>query len=144
MNVDRHAPLVARMEIVIQAPLEVVWNLLTDLQAWPEWQGNIASVIMEGDLAPGTIFRWKASGIKIVSTLQEVEPMRRISWTGTSPGMRAIHIWDFESYDGGLRVVTEESLSGWFASLLKLFDHRFLEKSLEESLQTLKRAAEKL
>jgi uncharacterized membrane protein len=144
MNVDRNAPLVARGEIVIDAPLEVVWNLQTDFQAWPEWQANISWVTMDGNLAPGTIFRWKASGIKIVSTLQEVEPMRRISWTGVSPGMQAIHIWNFEPGDGGVRVVTEESLSGWFARLLKLFDRQFLEKSLSESLQTLKRTAENL
>ena len=144
MNVDHNAPLVTRREIVIDAPLEVVWKLQTDFRAWPDWQGNIASVNMEGDLAPGTVFYWKANGIKIVSTLQEVEPMRRISWTGTSPGMRAIHIWNFEPSDGGVRVVTEESLSGWFASLLKLFDRHFLEKSLEESLGTLKRSAVKL
>ena len=144
MNVDRNAPLVARREIVIDAPLEVVWKLQTDFQAWPEWQGNVVAVVMEGDLVPGTVFRWKANGVKIVSTLQEVEPMRRISWTGTSPGMRAIHIWNFKPSNGGVRVVTEESLSGWFARLLKLFDRRFLEKSLEGSLGTLKRAAENL
>ena len=79
MNVDRNAPLVARREIVIDAPLEVVWKLQTDFQAWPEWQGNVVAVVMEGDLVPGTVFRWKANGVKIVSTLQEVEPMRRIS-----------------------------------------------------------------
>jgi uncharacterized membrane protein len=144
MNVDRNAPLVARGEIVIDAPLEVVWNLQTDFQAWPEWQPNITTVSMEGDLALGTIFRWKASGIKIVSTLQEVEPMQRLSWTGVSPGMQAIHIWTFERVDEGVRVFTEESLSGWFARLLKLFDRQFLEKSLSESLQTLKRTAENL
>jgi uncharacterized membrane protein len=143
MNIDRNAPLAAGKEIIIAAPLEVVWNLLTDFQAWPEWQQKIASVNLDGDLAPGTTFSWKVSGIKIVSTLQEVEPMRRISWTGVSAGMRAVHIWKFEQAEEGVRVATEESLSGWLASLLRLFDRRFLEKSLSESLQALKRAAEK-
>ena len=46
MNVDHNAPLVTRREIVIDAPLEVVWKLQTDFRAWPDWQGN--SLLLEG------------------------------------------------------------------------------------------------
>jgi len=138
MNIDRNAPMSARKEIFIEAPPEKVWALHTDINGWPRWQPDISSATLEGNLAAGTVFRWKAKGLGITSTLQEVEPNLRISWTGNSLGMRAVHVWTFEPQDNGTRVVTEESLSGWFPRIVKLFMPTFLEKSLEQSLQVLK------
>lgn len=143
MNIDQKAPLAARSEIVIAAPLEKVWALQTDINRWPEWQPEISSAHLEGDLAAGTVFRWKAMGMGIVSTLQEVQPRQRISWTGKSLGMSAIHCWTFEAQGDSTRVITEESLSGWFPRLLKLLTPAFLDKSLAKSLHTLKAQAEK-
>lgn len=142
MKINQHAPLAARKEILIAAPVEKVWRIQSAIERWPEWQPDVSSVRLEGALTPGTVFRWKAKGLTITSTLQEVEPPRRISWTGVAPGMQAIHIWLFEPQDNFTRVVTEESLSGWLTHLLKLFDRAFLEKSLEASLQTLKARVE--
>ena len=138
MNIDRNAPMSAHKEIFIEAPPEKVWALHTDINGWPRWQPDVSSAKLEGNLAAGTVFRWKAKGLGITSTLQEVEPNRRISWTGSSLGMQAVHVWTFEPQDNGTRVVTEESLSGWFPRVLKLFMPAFLEKSLEQSLQVLK------
>jgi hypothetical protein len=70
------------------------------------------------------------------------ERNRQIGWMGISLGMSAIHNWMFEVQDDGTCVVTEESLSGWLARLMKLFDPQFLEKSLEASLKILKAKAE--
>ena len=54
MNTDESAPLKAHKEIVINN--------------WPQWQPGVTEAKLEGTLQPGTIFRWKASGITIVST----------------------------------------------------------------------------
>ena len=133
----------ARREILIAAPLEKVWAVQTDIDRWPEWQADVSSAKLEGNLEVGTIFRWKAKGLSITSTIQELEPGRRIAWTGSSIGMKAVHIWIFEPRDTGTRVITEESLSGWFPRILKIFDPTFLEKSLTGSLQVLKSQTER-
>lgn len=143
MNIDTNAPLYGCQEIFIAAPLEKVWKLQTDINRWHEWQPDVASVKLEGPVTPGTIFRWKGGGIGITSTLQQVEPMRRIGWTGVSLGMKAVHTWTFQPAANGTRVITEESITGWMARLLKLFDPKFMEKSLQKSLDTLKTKAEK-
>lgn len=143
MNIDNSAPLKARKEIVIAAPLETVWALLTDIERWPQWQPDVSSARLEGALAVGTVFRWKAKGLGIVSTVQALEQGRCIGWTGNSVGMRAVHIWTLEPQGDGVRVATEESLSGWLAQTMKIFDPNFLEKSLEGSLQVLKARAER-
>ena len=137
-TVDTKAPLWAHKEIFIEAPLEKVWNLQTNIEDWPQWQPDITSAKLEGGLATGSIFRWKAKGLNIVSTLHTVEPQHQIGWTGDSLGMFAIHNWTFEAQNDGIRVITEESLSGWLVRLLKFVNPKFLEKSLEASLQILK------
>ena len=142
MKVDAHAPLTGRDEITIQAPPETVWSVLTDIAGWPQWQSGVSSAALDGELAVGTTFRWKANGLGITSTIQDLRPGRRIGWTGDSLGMRAIHLFALEPQDGVTRVTTEESLSGWLARILKFFDANYLDKSLASSLQALKTRAE--
>ena len=140
--IDTHAPLKARQDIVIDAPLDKVWGLQTDIGRWSMWQADISAAALEGPLQAGSVFRWKAKGLKIVSTLHTVEPQRQIGWTGNSLGMFAIHNWTFVALDQHTKVISEESLSGWMARLLKLTDANFLAKSLAATLQTLKMAVE--
>ena len=141
-SIDTKAPLFARKELFINAPVEKVWNIQTDIEGWPEWQSDITSANLHGELAAGTTFNWKASGLGIVSTLHTVNPKNEIGWTGASLGMFAVHNWTFQRQDNGTLVITEESLSGWLAGLFKLFDKNFLGKSLEASLQKLKTRVE--
>ena len=138
MKIDNNAPLKARKEILIYAPLEEVWAELIEIDLWSEWQPDVTSSKLEGNLATGAMFYWKAKGLNITSTIQILEPLQSIGWTGKSLGMQAIHIWKFEKHEEGSYVKTEESLSGWFPRILKLFDPNFLEKSLRGSLEVLK------
>ena len=78
----------------------------------------------------------------MTSTLQEVESNRRITWTGVTMGMKAIHIWMLEPQSNGTLAITEESRPRRLSRLLKTFDPTFLEKSLEVSLQVLKTRVE--
>ena len=142
MDIDKTAPVFARKEIIIHAPVEKVWQIQTDIENWNKWQPVITSAKLEGALAAGTIFRWKAKGLNIVSTLHTVIPLQQIGWTGISLGMFAIHNWMFEARGEATLVTTEESLSGWLTRLMALLDPRFLEKSLEASLNILKVKAE--
>lgn len=142
MNINQDAPLYAREEVFINAPVVLVWKLQADIERWPQWQPDVASATLEGPLQKGTVFRWKAAGLNIVSTLQVVDEPRSIGWTGVSLGMRAAHQWHFEPRGEGTLAWTEESISGWLARLLKLFDRRFMQKSLAKSLNTLKAQAE--
>ena len=144
MNIAQNAPLVARKEIFVAAPPEKVWAAETDIERWPQWQPDVSSAKLEGNLAVGSVFRWKGGGLNITSTLVEVQPPRRIGWTGKALGLDAVHIWTFEPQDGGTRVVSEESWSGWLARILKIFSPSILEKSMEKSLQVLKAHVEGL
>src|SRR5262245_57471215 len=42
-GIDTSAPVLARHGIDIDAPLDVVWDLHTDVNRWPEWQTDITA-----------------------------------------------------------------------------------------------------
>jgi uncharacterized protein YndB with AHSA1/START domain len=142
MNTDSNAPLYGKKSIVIDASPEKVWNLQSDINNWSKWQPDVPSATLQGKLEPGTTFRWKGGGLNITSKLHTVDKPTRIGWTGDSIGMHAVHNWTLEPVEGGTRVTTEESITGWLARVLKLFDPNFMSKSLEKSLQTLKTQTE--
>jgi hypothetical protein len=78
----------------------------------------------------------------ITSTIEIVEPNERLGWTGTAIGTQARHIWTLKSHQNGTLLTTEESMEGWLARILKVVMPRFLDKSLDTWLQSLKKQAE--
>ncbi len=142
MHIDQSAPLVAYGDTLINASLDRVWRLETNINYWSEWQPDVVEAKLEGKLAVGAVFRWRTSGVDITSRIDELDKQRRISWTGDALGMHAIHNWEFEQRDDGIKVRTEELISGWLAQIIGFFLPHYLEELLEKSLQTLKDAAE--
>jgi uncharacterized membrane protein len=111
-TIDTNAPVVVRHEIVIDAPVDVVWDLHLDVAGWPNWQHDITDVIATGSLTMGASFTWTSFDFPVTSTVYALEPGRRILWGGTSGGITAIHDWTFEQTPQGATVTTEESLAG--------------------------------
>jgi uncharacterized protein YndB with AHSA1/START domain len=103
------APVLGQSEIEIAAPPELVWEVLTTIERWPDWNPAVKKVSMRGGLTEGTIFRWKAGPGTISSTIQRVEPPRLIAWTGQTFGIKANHVYTLEPRDGKTFVKTEES-----------------------------------
>src|SRR4051794_36725408 len=93
VEVDTSAPVLVSTAIDVHAPAEVVWRVLADLEQWPAWNRAVASVSIEGHIAPGSDFSWKAGPGTIRSTLLEVERPRFIAWSGNTLGLRAIHVF---------------------------------------------------
>ncbi|MEJ2574697.1 MAG: SRPBCC family protein [Gammaproteobacteria bacterium] len=144
MDINPKAPAIASTEAFIQASLDVVWSVQTNLTEWSRWNPDVEYVDMEGALAPGTEFRWKAGGAAITSKLQEVEPKRRIVWTGKILGIRAVHVWMFEERADGILVRTEESFDGLLARLFAKSMRRTLALSLAKGLDALKLECERI
>ena len=104
MDIDENAPVITRDGILIDAPLGTVWDLHTDISSWSEWLPDIDSSTVEGPLAVGTVFRWQTFGLNIESTIREVDPPRRIVWSGPAQGIVAIHVWTITATENEVRV----------------------------------------
>ncbi|MCY1170409.1 uncharacterized protein YndB with AHSA1/START domain [Sphingomonas sp. BE270] len=142
MEIDPQAPAIAEGKIAINAPLETVWRIQTDIDRWSEWNSKVQRARLEGPLTVGSVFRWKSGGASIVSTIEEIEPTRRIAWTGRAMGARAAHIWTFEHRGDEVVVQTRESFDGWWPRLLPGLTRRMLDTMLPAWLQSLKLRAE--
>jgi hypothetical protein len=52
-EIDAEAPVLAHHEVEIQATLDEVWRLHTDVNAWTTWQSDIATASIEGAFEAG-------------------------------------------------------------------------------------------
>ena len=142
MDIDENAPVITRDGILIDAPLGTVWGLHTDITSWSEWLPDIDSSTIEGPLEVGTIFRWQTFGLSIESTIREIDPPRRIVWSGPAQGIVAIHVWTMTPTENGVRVHTEESWNGDPVRAQPEEMQQALDGSLRAWLQNLKHKAE--
>jgi hypothetical protein len=142
-GINEQAPVVGASEIEIAAAPEAVWDVLTAFERWPSWNRDVKSISVEGPVAEGLVFRWKAGPGTITSTVRLVEPPRRLAWTGKTLGIKAIHFWHLEPREGKAFVRTEESYEGVVARLLRGSLQKTLDAALADGLRSLKAEVER-
>lgn len=140
---DRKAPVQASARTRIAAPPELVWSVLADIAAWPQWNRDVARAQLRGALAAGTRFDWKAGGLPIRSVLLAVERPGTLAWSGTTLGIKAVHVSRFVGEGEGTEAVTEESFDGLLPRLFRGPMNRTLEKSISSGLEALKEECER-
>ncbi len=143
MDVNLSAPVLAREEIRIDADVQTVWDVLSDIEHWPAWNEAVRSLTLHGSVAPGTSFAWKAGPGTIKSRIAEVDPPHRIVWTGVTLGIKAVDAFSFEASEGGTLVRQAESWEGLLARLFRSRMERTLRASLRDGLRSLKAEAER-
>lgn len=141
-TVDRSAPVLAHHEIDISAPLDTVWRLHTDIDAWPSWHTDITAAEFGGVLEPGASFTWTSFGFTVTSTLYVVTDHSRLLWSGTGEGITGVHEWIFSPTADGVHVITNESFAGAPVQADPAGMRTLLDSSLRSWLTHLKSAAE--
>ncbi|MFJ3407084.1 SRPBCC family protein [Promicromonospora sp. NPDC090134] len=163
-GIDDSAAITRSTDILIDAPLDHVWDVQTDVESWDEWQDAVLTVerLDSGDLASDSRFRWTtpvpesdfapADTLSITSSVQELEPGVCVLWEGPAVGEsitidRGVHLWTFTETDEGTLVHTEESWDAEILDALEGPDHEtvagMLGGGLDIWLQALKNEAEK-
>lgn len=137
------APVITRKSIVINAPVEKVWKIFSDVNNWDAWQKEIVTPKIDGEFKPGTSFYWKSNGLNITSTLQTVKTNKMVGWSGPAFGAFAIHTWYFNEQNNQTTITVEESMEGWLVSLLKGNFQSSLDTSIDYWLTALKAESEK-
>ncbi len=140
IEVDSSAKCFSKEEIIIDSPIENVFNILSDINNWPTWQSSVTKAQIYGSMEPGVKFKWKAGGLKINSKLHTVNPNHEIGWTGRIWWIKAVHNWTLTNYNHGTKVIVKESLKGLGSSMLQ----KSLIEGMRENLLDLKNKAESL
>ena len=73
-------------QIEIAAPPERIWELLTNVAKWPDWNTTVTKV--DGVASPGgkvTVFAKASPGRAFPLRVAEFDPPKRMVWTGGMP-----------------------------------------------------------
>jgi uncharacterized protein YndB with AHSA1/START domain len=113
------------VSIDIAAPVEKVWQTLTDLDRWSRWNSVLRHVSTSGSshLVEGTRFRCSARVFPVPTffdaTVVEVDRYRKIVWLSDWLGIRARHaIICRPQGDGTVRVTSRERFRGLTTAIL--------------------------
>jgi uncharacterized membrane protein len=125
--------------IDIAAPVERVWQVMSDVERWPDWTASITTVhrLDTGPLVVGSRAKVKQPKLPgVVWTVTELTPDRGFVWTAKSPGVRNRGIHRVEPVgDGESRVtlgVEEDGPLGRLAGrLLRRLTKRYVDMEAE-------------
>mgnify|MGYP001021249741 CR=1 FL=1 len=143
MELEKNAPVKYESSIEIDAPIEKVWDVMTNVTLWPNWNNDIKHAELIGGLKEGSIIKWQSGPGQITSKLLKVRTNTEIVWQGRMMGIYAIHMWKLEKIGNQTKVTTSESWSGFLPTLLKAMSRNMLQKAINSGLYQLKTECEK-
>lgn len=137
-EINRDAPVAIKKEITVNAPIEKVWSVLTDIDNWSKWQSSVTASKLNGELKKGSFFNWKAGGLAFQSRIHTCIADTLFGWTGTTFGAQAIHNWHLTSINNTTSIIVEESLQGIIVSLFSSSFQKSLSTGMTKNLEELK------
>ena len=113
-------------QIIINAPSERVWHVLTDTERYPEWNPFLQS--LSGTLAVGeklrvTIQPPGASAMTFTPVVKVMQPQQELKWLGSGPIKGLFdgeHSFVLEAQaDGSTRFIHSEKFTGILIGFMK-------------------------
>lgn len=131
----------------VEAPLETVWGILTDVERMPAWTKSMKSVdVVEGDVfAVGTRVVIRQPRMAAMTwTVDEVTPMRHFRWSAVNAGVVTHGDRWLEPRANGRHVEMRLRIHhvGKLARLVGALTMRRTARYVDLAIQGLKRASE--
>jgi len=136
-----------RREILVRAPLETVFERITDHEAMSAWPGvGTCRLLREGETPNGlgAVREIKVSGLTLLEEVVRFEPPRRYDYT-IIRGLPADHLGTVSLFPEGesVRVVWEVRIASRVPLLARLVAHQ-LRNGLGHALEYFKRETERV
>lgn len=132
-------------EIEISASPEKVWGILTDFQAYEQWNPFIVKAAGKAEQGSTIEIHIKTPAgkkRKYRPTITKVEPGRELRWMGKSWVLNGEHIFTIEQLQGRVRLVHREAFDGLLTSFFGKSLDTDIKQGLEEMNRALKERAE--
>jgi uncharacterized membrane protein len=135
-----------RNAVEIDATPDQVWQVLMDVERWPEWTASVTSVtrLEPGMFRTGSSVRLKQPRLpEAVWKVSSLTPQEAFTWTSRGNGVTTVARHVIAALPGG-RTRAESHLQqtgplGWFA---RLFYSKLTKSYLEQESQGLKKRCE--
>ena len=135
-----------RYSVEVFAPPEKVWEVLVDVERWPEWTASVTSLVgLDGPvLAVGKRFAIKQPRMsKLVWKVTEIDPGSSWTWVQRSPGVLVSARHDVIAQPGARTLVRQQlDQRGVLGSLVGRLMVKKTKRFLELEAQGLKACAE--
>lgn len=131
----------------IDAPADLVWDVFTDVEKWPEWTASVTRLTgLDGPhLAVGRRFEITQPRMpKLVWTVTDVDPGTSWTWVQRSPGGLTSARHEVVAAGGGALVHQELEQRGPLGSLVGLLMRGMTRRYLALEAQGLKARSEDL
>lgn len=136
-----------RTEVVLDAAPGAVWDVLTDLDAYEEWNPQTveaSGIVAEGERIELAVRSGGGRERTLTAEVVDVDPARRLEWVatvGTRWLFSARHAFDLEPLeDGRTRLRNRETLSGALVPFVvpddAESDYEAMNRALAERLET--------
>jgi uncharacterized membrane protein len=134
--------------VEIDAPAQLVWEVFSDVQRWPEWTASVTSLIGKdgANLAVGKRFSIKQPGMsKLVWKVTEIDHGSFWTWVQRSPGVLVTARHWVTAQPGGRTVVRQQlEQRGVLGALVGRMMIKKTKRFLELEAQGLKARSEEL
>ena len=134
--------------VEIAAPPQLVWDVFSDVERWPEWTASVTSLVaLDGPaLAVGKRFAIKQPRMsKLVWKVTEVDPGASWTWVQRSPGVLVSARHDVIAQPGGRTLVRQQlDQRGVLGALVGRLMVKKTKRFLELEAQALKARSEQL
>lgn len=131
--------------VVIAAPPERVWDVLVDIERWPERIPTVDSVerLDDGPLALGSRTRLVQPKLPPgVWTVTEMSDGSSYTWESKSSGVTVVASHDVEPHADGSRLTLAITVSGAMAGIGWLMSKSLTKRYVETEAASIKAAAE--
>lgn len=105
----------------IAAPAKRVWEVLVDVESWPEWTESMDRIErLDADpFGVGSKARVRQPrGQPMIWTVTELEPERSFTWGASTTGVRIDATHRLTQRDGQVHAVLGLSTTGWLAPVV--------------------------
>lgn len=87
-------------DVEIDAPVERVWEVLTDASQWPEWFPGVESVSNITSVAEGATFEWTNAGKTGRGKIVNIVPLKRLEIMTQIEEDRDSHVFELKPSGG--------------------------------------------
>jgi uncharacterized protein YndB with AHSA1/START domain len=95
-------------EVEIDAPVEKVWEVLTNPNYWPQWFPGVESVSNVTSISKGGRFDWADEGKTGHGTIVNMEPMKHLEIMTQMGDDKDAHVFKLRSSGGFLGLADDE------------------------------------
>lgn len=140
-----------KSDIVIDAPAETIWGILSDFASFPDWNPfmvRIAGELREGEKLEVYLQMPEGKGMTFKPKLIKVEPNREFRWLGRFLMLGiadGLHIIKLEPMgDGQTKVIHREEFRGILTSLFLAMVEKKTKVGFQQMNEALKARAESM